>query len=69
MSSGGLWAISGGAIDTDDNFYKAAYGEKGWFNQDIVQLHIYDGLHGGDGLKNANVYVSWVAAGVNPSEA
>ena len=69
MSSGGLWAISGGAIDTDDNFYKAAYGEKGWFNQDIVQLHIYGGLHGGDGLKNANVYVSWVSAGVNPSEA
>lgn len=66
MSSGGLWAISGGAIDTDENFYTAAYGEKGWYNQDIVQLHIYGGLWGGDGLKNANVYVSWVSAGVNP---
>ncbi len=67
MSSGGLWAITGGAVDTDENFYEAAFGQKGWYNQDIVQLHIYGGVYGGDGLKDANVYVSWVAAGVNAS--
>ena len=67
MSSGGLWAISGGAVDTDENFYAVAFGPEVWYNQDIVHLHIYGGLWGGDGLKDADVYVSWVAAGVNAS--
>ena len=66
MTPGSAWGVSGGAVDTDANFYEAAFGQKGWYNQDIVNLTIYGGLHGGDGLKDANVYVSWVAAGVNP---
>ena len=66
MTPGSAWGVSGGAVDTDDNFYEAAFGQKGWYVQDIVNLTIYGGLHGGDGLKDANVYVSWVAAGVNP---
>ena len=66
MTPGSAWGVSGGAVDTDDNFYEAAFGQKGWYVQDIVNLTIYGGLHGGDGLKNANVYVSWVSAGVNP---
>lgn len=66
MTPGSAWGVSGGAVDTDDNFYEAAFGQKGWYVQDIVNLTIYGGLYGGDGLKDANVYVSWVAAGVNP---
>ena len=66
MTPGSAWGVSGGAVDTDANFYEAAFGQKGWYNQDIVNLTIYGGLYGGDGLKNANVYVSWVSAGVNP---
>ena len=66
MTPGSAWGVSGGAVDTDANFYEAAFGQKGWYSQDIVNLTIYGGLHGGDGLKNANVYVSWVSAGVNP---
>ena len=69
MTPGSAWGVSGGAVDTDENFYAAAFDVKGWHSQDIVNLTIYGGLWHNEGVKDANVYVSWVAAGINPSEA